>query len=167
MYTDTVIYNHQSVDGDKDPAVVQRYWNSFPYSENIEVFTWDKLHQSYSYGPNADGIMQRFVYSPTNKATLYRLFFHNPKNSDEGANYGFCITNKKHYWTEKVSIETRTLHISEDINSFTVYKIKGKAIKELEFYAQNLCTFLERSYPVKIETIVCDFTKDELGNLFF
>lgn len=24
-----------------------------------------------------------------------------------------------------------------------------------------------RSYAVKIETIVCDFTKDELGNFFF
>ena len=45
--------------------------------------------------------------------------------------------------------------------------MNGKAISEFEYYANNLCVFLERSYRVKIEEIVVDFTKDELGNIFF
>jgi hypothetical protein len=45
--------------------------------------------------------------------------------------------------------------------------MKGKTIKDFEFYSHNLCTFLERSYNLKIKNMVLDFTKDELGNIFF
>lgn len=100
-YIDTVFYNHIDIDTEVDPAIVHRSWSSFPVSQNIDVMTWDKIKRDYSFGPNADGIMQRFVYSPTHKATVYRLVFYHPTNSNERSNYGFCLTNKKHYWSPK------------------------------------------------------------------
>ena len=166
-FVDTIYYNHLQVDRALDPAAISRSWSTFPVSESIDVLSWDKLRQVYSFGPNADGVLQRFIYSPTQKATLYRLIFHNPNNSNERSNYGYCITNKKNYFTPKWEIEARATHISENMNSFTVYNISGKTIKDFETYAYNLCIFLERSYSIKIERIVWDFVKDELGNIFF
>ena len=64
-------------------------------------------------------------------------------------------------------MEDRCLHISEKRNSFTIYKINGKTIKAFSAYAYNLCQFIEISHGVKIENMVVDFTKDELGNIFF
>lgn len=63
--------------------------------------------------------------------------------------------------------EERFLHISEKQNSFSVYEMKGKVVKDFSTYAQNLCQYIERSHSVMIETMVVDFTKDELGNIFF
>ena len=143
-YVDTIHYNHVEIDKAVDPAVLQRNWGSFPISDNIDVYTWEKLRHNYSFGPNADGILQRFIYSPTHKATLYRLIFFNPNNSNERSSYGFWLTNKKNYWSPKVDIENRCLHISETVNSFSVYNLNGKSIKELEEYAFNLWVFLER-----------------------
>lgn len=88
QWADTVYYKHVDIDNEQDPAVINRSWSTFPLSESIEVLTWDKLKQNYTYGPNADGIIQRFVYSPTHKATMYRLVFHNPTNSSK-SNFGF------------------------------------------------------------------------------
>ena len=121
----------------------------------------------YSYGPPSPGIMQKFVYSPTNKATLYRLVFFNPNSSDERADYGFCLANKVDYFAPRLQLEDRCLHVSEKKNSFSIYKISGKTIKPFSAYAYNLCQFIERSHAVKIENMVVDFTKDELGNIFF
>lgn len=146
IWADTLFYKHDKVDGDNDPAVIKRSWGSFPVNENIEVMSWEKLKQNYAFGPNGDGIMQRFVYSPSHKATLYRLVFNNPNNSDKPSNYGFCLTNKKNYWHPKCDIEVRTTHISETVNSFTVYKMSGKSLQDFEMYSQNLCNFIERSY---------------------
>jgi hypothetical protein len=107
-YIDTYYYKHYDVDRNLDPAVLSRCSISFPASENIEVITWDKLRQVYSYGAPAPGIMQRFVYSPTNKATLYRIVFFNPNNCNhEKANYGYLLTNKKDYFATKAQIEDR------------------------------------------------------------
>lgn len=131
------------------------------------MISWDKLRQVYSYGPPAPGIMQKYIYSPTNKATLYRIVFFNPNNSNERASYGYCLTNKKNYFSPKTQIENRCLHLSENTNSYIVYNINGKTIRDYEFYSHNLCTFLERSYNIKIEKMVLDFAKDELGNIFF
>ena len=94
QWADVMYYNRIDVDYDKDPAVINRSWSQFPVNENVEVFTWDKFKQNYKYGPNADGIIQRFVYSPTQKATLYRLVYHNPLNSSIKTNFGFCLSNK-------------------------------------------------------------------------
>lgn len=138
-----------------------------PITEQIDVLSWDKLKQMYSYGPPAPGIMQKFIYSPTNKATLYRIMFFNPKNSDERADFGFCLTNKKNYFSPKTSTEERCLHISEKEDSFTVYKISGKTIKDFSTYSFNLCQFIEHSQGIMIENMAVDFTKDELGNIFF
>jgi len=106
-YIDIMYYRHIEIDKAVDPAVVQRNWVSYPATDNIDVYTWEKLRYNYSFGPNADGVLQRFIYSPTHKATLYRLIFFNPNNSNERSSYGFCLTNKKNYWTPKADIENR------------------------------------------------------------
>ena len=94
QWADVIYYNRIDVDNELDPAVVNRSWSQFLVDENVEVFTWDKFKQNCKYGPNADGIIQRFVYSPTQKATLYRLVYRNPKISSIKTNFGFCLTNK-------------------------------------------------------------------------
>ena len=88
-YIDTIYYKNYDVDRSLDPACISRCWATFLISEQIDVLSWDKLKQMYSYGPPTPGIMQKFIYSPTNKATLYRIVFHNPNNSDERADFGY------------------------------------------------------------------------------
>lgn len=51
--------------------------------------------------------------------------------------------------------------------SFDTFIVKGRALEEYECQIASLVEFLSRSSGLKIETIVCDFIKDELGNAFF
>lgn len=106
-YTDTIYYKHLDIERGLDPACISRSCNNYPVSESVEVISWEKLYQIYTYGPNAPGILQRFIYSPTHKATLYRLVYHNPRNSSETSNFGYCLANKKNYWSAKTEIEAR------------------------------------------------------------
>jgi hypothetical protein len=166
-YADTIYYNHLDINRDCDPAWISRSWSAFPVTQSIDVVSWEQAKMIYSYGPGIDAIIQRFVYSPTHKATLYRLVYYNRTNNCESkSNYGFWITNKKDYFAPKSDMMSRTTHDNESVGSFVVYNINGKAIVEFEQQAKNLSVFLERSYRIKITEIVCDFVKDELGNSF-
>ena len=51
-------------------------------------------------------------------------------------------------------------------HSFDRFEVKGVALREFEDQIASLVTYLHRSYGVKFESIVCDFNKDELGNVF-
>jgi hypothetical protein len=59
-----------------------------------------------------------------------------------------------------------TLHTSKQ-NSFEIYLMTGESLREYEFYANEIVTYVQRWFKLFMNTIVIDFIKDERGIIYF
>jgi len=73
------------------------------------------------------------------------------------------LTEKE--FLEKYSRLT-TLQTSKQ-NSFQIYLMTGESLKEYEFYANEIVTYVQRWFKLFMNTIVIDFIKDERGIIYF
>ena len=77
------------------------------------------------------------------------------------------MTNKTFYHTPKMLLDESCSLCTSKENSFDYFIMKGKSLEIYEFYADQLVTFLFRSYGVRIEQIAIDFIKDDRDVVFF
>lgn len=107
--------------------------------------------------------------------TVVRLEYKTGYNPSKGANVAYCLINKK--FVEK-SIQSGSKEIIEKYNqlttlntkdehSFDIYIMSGESVSPYEFYANQITLYLQKWYKVLLNTIVCDFMKDERGIIYF
>jgi hypothetical protein len=52
-------------------------------------------------------------------------------------------------------------------NSFQIYLMTSESLKEYEFYANEIVTYVQRWFKLFMNTIVLDFIRDERGIIYF
>lgn len=52
-------------------------------------------------------------------------------------------------------------------NSFEIYVMSGDSLKEYEFYASEIVTYVQKWFKLFLNSIVIDFIKDERGIIYF
>lgn len=117
-------YNSKWVDP-KNVAAIERK------DANKNLHTWEKLQDALQSG-DMDFIIQQFVYSSSNRASTFRLFYHNPRSGQNKNNFAFYLTNKKDYFHPKGILKEKMTICSPIENSFDHFVMKGKALKDME-----------------------------------
>ena len=119
-------------------------------------------------------IAQQYVYAFGGKAAVVRFVYHNPASSSGKTNYGINLANKRKILEDtgiKQSRAVDVLHRAticyDQVNSFDAYVMKGGSFGEYERICQLLISFAQKSYPVRITQIVCDFVKDDFEQIYF
>ena len=67
----------------------------------------------------------------------------------------------------KLSMEERYTTCSSKEESFEHFVMKGKVLEPYENFAEQLVSFLYKSYGIRIEEIAIDFTKDDRDAIYF
>lgn len=67
----------------------------------------------------------------------------------------------------KLSMEERYTTCSSKEESFEHFVMKGKVLEPYENFAEQLVSFLYKSYGIRIEEIAIDFTKDDRDVIYF
>ena len=137
---------------------------------STEVFTYNKWSQSRSNILSFDdnSILQEFIYPRGPNACITRLFYFTKHNKEMKANFGYKIRNKYQLHDDKadrVGIDQLAVVNKTDdpkIGAFTVNHLAGVSLVEYEAYAEELVSYLERAYPVRIKSITLDFVTDHL-----
>ena len=96
------VYNHSCQR--TDPAALEVTWSEFPYKDEHKVMTWERLNDKLGYGVDVNQMLQRFVWSPTNKAQMFRIVYHNKTYSESGVNVGYQISNERSYWDTRLDL---------------------------------------------------------------
>ena len=111
----------------------------------------------------------------TTKPCVVRLEYKTCYNRDKGGNVAYCLSNKL---SVEDSIRPATKEIFEkytqlttlntiDENSFNIYIMSGEAVGPYEFYANQICKYVQKWFGVLFKTIVVDFMKDERSIIYF
>ena len=103
-------------------------------------------------------IAQQYIYAYGGKAAVVRFVYHNPVTSSGKINYGINIANKlKIHEDEEVkpSRAVNVLHRAticyDQINSFDAYEMKGGSFAEYERISQQLISFVQKNYQIRID----------------
>ena len=79
------------------------------------------------------------------------------------------MTNTIHYAesSTKFRYEEKYTICSSRENSFEHFVMKGKVLEPYEYFADQLVSFLFKSYGLRIDEIAIDFIKDERDVIYF
>ena len=110
------------------------------------------------------------------KQCLVRLEYKTCYNRDKGGNVAYCLTNKNfvessittHPTKEIIEKYTQLVTLTTtDKDSFDIYIMSGEAVNQYEYYANNICKYVQKWFKLLFKTIVIDFMKDERGIIYF
>ena len=107
---------------------------------------------------------------------VIRLEYKTCYNKDKGGNVAYCLINKN--FVESSITNNPTKEILEkysqlvtltttDPDSFNIYIMSGEAVNPYEFYANNICKYVQKWFKLLFKTLVVDFMKDERGIIYF
>ncbi|CAD8042870.1 unnamed protein product [Paramecium primaurelia] len=149
------------------PYIISRGQTGQDWNMSKAVYTFRQQKERKVQLDN-NKLEQRFVISRVMKATIVRLVFYTKNSKSSHANYGYRIMNVMELYdpNPKKSITNKTTINTEQQNSFTIQQIKGVGLYEYEKVCDQIVSYLEKNYPVRIKTGVFDFLQDPEGRIW-
>lgn len=91
-------------------------------------------------------LLQEYIYPKGPKACITRLVYHTKHNKEMKANYAYKLRNRYDLYekSDKVDLNDMASLNKNKVNSFTVNKLNGVSLVELEHNAAELVEYLER-----------------------
>ena len=149
-------------------AAIDRKWAAFPLTNQKSVHSWEKFNDAISYGPDSESVIQQFIYSGNSRCSTVRLFYCNPHaKQEQKETYAYNLQNRIPYESGKHRIEERSTICTSKEKQFEWFVMKGKVLEPYMYYAEQLVTFLLKSYGLRIEQIAIDFVKDARDVIYF
>ena len=136
--------------------------------DGSKIFSLNGLTELFNSGSlESSSIIQKYILPPAGKASVTRVLYHNHSlKATQKTNCAFFIQNKDTINDYSKDFRTRACFCLDAEDSFDVYPIRGKPIALYEKLAQNVLLFMQRTFVIKITSIVLDFTKDTNGKIW-
>ena len=120
-------------------------------------------------------LLEEKSHTSYTKPAIIRIWYKTKFNSSKVPSYGLYISKKK--FVEPQIVETtkevidKYTHIcsvgSTKIKELVTYEMKGMATQPYEIYCEQIVRYIRKHFHLLLEEVVCDFTKDERGKIYF
>ncbi|KAM3136909.1 hypothetical protein pb186bvf_010994 [Paramecium bursaria] len=143
------------------PYIIVRGQTGQDWNMSKNVITFRQAKERKATIDN-NKLEQRFVVSRALKATILRLVYYTKNSKTSIANFGYRIMNLLDEFdpNPKKSVTNKSCLNTEQLGSFTIQLVKGVGLKDYERVSDQVVTFLERNYPIRIKRAVFDFIQD-------